>query len=42
LTYFGEQGRLRATDRTLVEELGDAPGREFSLTEPAESIDSNF
>jgi predicted dehydrogenase len=42
LTYFGEQGRLHATDRTLVEELGDAPGREVSLTEPAESIDSNF
>ena len=41
LTYFGEQGRLHATDRTLVEELGDAPGREVSLTEPAESIDGN-
>jgi len=42
LTDFGEQGRLHATDRTLVEELSDAPGREVSLTEPAESIDSNF
>lgn len=42
LNYFGERGRLRATDQTLLEELGDAPAQAVPLAEAAESIDENF
>jgi predicted dehydrogenase len=42
LTYFGEGGRLRATDQTLVEEIDGRPARAVELPEPAESIDGNF
>jgi predicted dehydrogenase len=43
LNYFGEQGRIRATDRTL--ELDDASGMSrfpVTLTEPKASIDEDF
>jgi predicted dehydrogenase len=44
LTYFGEAGRLHATEDRLVEESGDAPepGQARDFPEPAESIDGNF
>jgi predicted dehydrogenase len=42
LTFFGEGGRLRATDQTLVEELHGQPSEAITLPEPAESIDGNF
>ena len=42
LDYFGESGRLRATDRALVEVLGDGAPRHIELDAPAETIDGNF
>lgn len=42
LTYFGERGRLRATDTTLEEERDEPPGEPITLPEPGESIDGNF
>jgi len=42
LTFFGERGRLRATDETLVEERGAGAGEVVALPGPSESIDGNF
>jgi predicted dehydrogenase len=42
LTYFGERGCLRATDRSLVIETAAATATELSLPEAHESIDENF
>jgi predicted dehydrogenase len=42
LDYFGEQGRLRATDQTLEEEPFDTPKREVTLPPENETIDGNF
>ncbi|HEV3165352.1 MAG TPA: Gfo/Idh/MocA family oxidoreductase [Isosphaeraceae bacterium] len=41
LTFFGERGRLRATDETLVEENSEG-ARAVPLAETSESIDGNF
>jgi predicted dehydrogenase len=38
LTFFGERGRLQATDESLFED----PGGPAALPEPSESIDGNF
>jgi len=42
INFFGERGRLRATEQTLVEELGEAPAQAVPLAEATESIDENF
>jgi predicted dehydrogenase len=42
LTYYGESGRLRATDQALEEQTGDGPVRSVPLAEPTETIDGNF
>jgi predicted dehydrogenase len=42
LTYFGDRGRLLATDTALVHEPADAPAEAVALPEPAETIDGNF
>ena len=42
LTYFGEQGCLRVSENSLVDERGTAPPQALPLPEPAESIDANF
>jgi predicted dehydrogenase len=42
LTYYGEQGRLHATDRHLDEERPDNPPQEIPLPPTQETIDSNF
>jgi predicted dehydrogenase len=42
LTFFGERGRLRATDQALVEETGESEGHTVALPEPSDSIDGNF
>ena len=42
LNYFGERGRLRITDQTLVEERDGGIVETVATAEPAESIDGNF
>jgi len=43
LQFFGERGRIRATDSLLEFDPGDgSPPRPVDLTGPAESIDANF
>lgn len=42
LNYFGERGRLRATDQTLEEALDGGPPRCVPLVETTESVDGNF
>jgi predicted dehydrogenase len=42
LSYFGERGRLRITDQTLMEERDGDAAPPFPAAEPAESIDGNF
>jgi len=42
LTYFGEAGRLHATDSALTEALGDGAAREIALSEASETTDGNF
>jgi predicted dehydrogenase len=42
LTYYGERGRLHATDRSLLEESGEAAARPVALPEPSGSIDGDF
>ena len=42
LEYFGELGRLRATDQTLEEERFDPPRREVALPLASQTIDGNF
>jgi predicted dehydrogenase len=42
LTFFGEHGRLCATDQTLVEELEEGQSEAVRLPETAENIDGNF
>jgi predicted dehydrogenase len=42
LDYFGESGRLTATDQTLEEERTDTPWREVALPGPSQTIDGNF
>jgi predicted dehydrogenase len=42
LDYFGERGRLRATDQTLEQELCDSPWQDVVLPPPDQTIDGNF
>ncbi len=42
LEYFGELGRLRATDQSLEEERPDSPRRDVPLPPPTRTIDGNF
>ena len=42
LTFFGESGRLRATENRLIQETGAAEGEVVPLPAPIESIDGNF
>jgi predicted dehydrogenase len=42
LEYFGERGRLRATDQSLEEEHVGTPRREIALPLSSETIDGNF
>jgi predicted dehydrogenase len=42
LDYFGDLGRLRATDHTLEEERFQAPLRAVPLEAPTQTIDGNF
>lgn len=42
ITFYGERGRLRATDRTLSEQGPDGIDRAVPLPEATESIDGNF
>ena len=42
LEYFGELGRLRATDQSLEEERPDAPRRDVPFGLSSETIDGNF
>lgn len=42
LDYFGEQGYLRATDRTLEEERSGTSRREIAVPVTTETIDGNF
>jgi predicted dehydrogenase len=42
LTYFGERGRLHATDRALLEESENSPARPVTLPDPGGSIDGDF
>ena len=42
MTYFGDRGRLRVTDRALGEESDDAISWAPPAPEPAEGIDANF
>ena len=42
INFFGERGRLRATDTTLVEQVGAASALPVPLAEATESIDGNF
>jgi predicted dehydrogenase len=42
LMFFGERGRLRATDQTLVEERGEGEAIVVTLPDAAETIDGNF
>lgn len=42
LAFYGERGRLRATDDKLIEEIGAVPGQAVELPEPTATIDANF
>jgi predicted dehydrogenase len=42
LDYFGELGRLTATDQILEEERFDTPRRGVALPPPSQTIDGNF
>jgi predicted dehydrogenase len=42
LDYFGERGRLRATDQTLEQELFDSPRQDVVLPPANQTIDGNF
>ena len=42
LDYFGELGRLRATDQTLEEERFDTPRHDVPLPSASQTIDGNF
>lgn len=42
LDYHGENGRLRATDRTLREETAGGPPRDLPLPEASRTIDADF
>jgi predicted dehydrogenase len=42
LTFYGEAGRLLATDQRLEEERSDGSRNEISLPGPLETIDGNF
>jgi predicted dehydrogenase len=42
LEYFGELGRLRATDQTLEEDQLGSPRQDIPLHPPSQTIDSNF
>jgi predicted dehydrogenase len=42
LTYYGEAGRLHATDQRLLEERSDGSRNEVPLPGPVETIDGNF
>lgn len=42
LSYFGERGRLRATDKALTHERADGSSEEVALDSPSETIDGNF
>lgn len=42
INFFGERGKLRATETTLLEQLGDATAEAVPLAKASESIDGNF
>jgi predicted dehydrogenase len=42
IEYFGELGRLRATDQTLEEERSGSARREIPLPPPARTVDGDF
>jgi predicted dehydrogenase len=42
LEYFGELGRLRATEQSLVEERFGSPPQDVSLAAPTQTIDGDF
>ncbi|MBX6314697.1 MAG: Gfo/Idh/MocA family oxidoreductase [Isosphaeraceae bacterium] len=42
LIFFGERGRLHATETTLIEQRGTEAAVEVPLPEPTETIDGNF
>jgi predicted dehydrogenase len=42
LTFFGERGRLRATDQSLVEETREGQETTITLPDAAQTIDGNF
>jgi predicted dehydrogenase len=42
ISYYGEQGRLKVVDNSLVEERGTAAPQVVSLPDAAETIDGNF
>lgn len=42
LSYFGEGGRLRASDTSLTMALGDGPSSAIDLPGESETIDGNF
>ena len=42
LNFYGELGRLSATDQTLEEETFDTPRREVTLPPSSQTIDGNF
>jgi predicted dehydrogenase len=42
ISYFGERGRLWATEETLILEAGGATGQVSNLPAPIETIDGNF
>jgi predicted dehydrogenase len=42
LTFYGEGGRLQATDQRLEEERADGSRNEITLPAPVETIDGNF
>ncbi|HEY2154709.1 MAG TPA: Gfo/Idh/MocA family oxidoreductase [Isosphaeraceae bacterium] len=42
ISYIGERGRLWATEDTLIQDSGGAPGQVSNLPAPIETIDGNF
>jgi predicted dehydrogenase len=42
LNYYGEAGRLQATDQVLLEERSDESERSIPLPAPEQTIDGNF
>src|SRR5262249_48387551 len=42
ISFFGDRGRLRATEASLVLDRDGSPAETIPLPAPAESIDGNF